>query len=112
LSGEVYSIERIRALLEKARATLRELRYQNIRFKHGDGFHGLPDEAPFDAILVTAAMNRVPEGLLSQLKEDGRLVLPKGGSDQVLCVMQKKAGSCTEKRLEAVKFVPILPGVE
>jgi protein-L-isoaspartate(D-aspartate) O-methyltransferase len=112
LCGEVYSIERIRALLERARVTLRELRLQNVRFKHGDGLLGLPDEAPFDGIIVTGAMNRVSGTLLSQLKEGGRIVLPKGSSEQVLCVTQKKRGGWDEKALEHVKFVPILPGVE
>ena len=112
LCGEVYSIERIRALLEKARVTLRELRLHNVRFKHADGLLGLPDQAPFDGIIVTGAMNRVSEALLSQLNEGGRIVLPKGSSEQVLCVTQKKGAGWAEQALEHVKFVPILPGVE
>lgn len=114
LNAEVYSIERIRALLDKARVTLRELRLHNVRFKHGDGLQGLPDQAPFDGLIVTGAMTHVPATLLSQLKEGGRAVLPKGAGarEQVLCVVQKKAGAWAETLLEPVRFVPILPGTE
>lgn len=114
LSAEVYSIERIRALLEKARAALREIRLHNVRFKHGDGLQGLPDQAPFDGIIVTGAMTHIPQTLLSQLKEGGRAVLPKaaGAGEQVLSVIQKKAGAWVETLLEPVRFVPILPGME
>jgi protein-L-isoaspartate(D-aspartate) O-methyltransferase len=112
LANEVYSIERIGALLNKARIVIRELRLPNVRFKHGDGLQGLLDQAPFDGIIVTGALTHVPDALTSQLKDDGRFVLPKGSADQTLCLIQKKAGVWSETVLEPVKFVPILPGVE
>lgn len=112
LSHEVYSIERIGALLAKARLIIRELRLPNVRFKHGDGLHGLPDQAPFDGIIVTGAMTHIPQPLLAQLKNDGRLVAPRGGADQRLWLLEKKGGVILETMLEPVRFVPILPGAE
>ncbi len=112
LANEVYSIERIGALLNKARTVIKELRLSNVRFKHGDGLLGLPEQGPYDAMIVTGAMTHVPDAWLAQLKNESRLVLPKGNAEQSLCVIQKKAGTISEKALEPVRFVPILPGVE
>lgn len=112
LATEVYSIERIGALLNKARTVIRGLRLSNVRFKHGDGLQGLADQGPFDGIVVTGAMTHVPDVWLGQLSEGGRLVLPRGGAEQKLSVIQKKTGALSERVLEAVRFVPILPGIE
>lgn len=112
LAAEVYSIERIGALLDKARVVTRELRLLNVRFKHGDGLQGLPEQGPFDGVIVTGAMTHVPDVWLAQLSEGGRLVLPKGDADQSLTVIHKKGGALSEKVLEPVRFVPILPGIE
>lgn len=107
---EVYSIERIEALLSKARAHLRELRVTNVRFKHGDGSLGLPEAAPYDGIVVTAAALEMPRELATQLAPGGRLVFPKGQEVQHLYLVERTDQGLTESMLEPVKFVPLLPG--
>jgi len=107
----VVSMERIAALVGKTRARLRELRVNNVKPKHGDGMHGAKDYAPFDAIVIAAAFAEVPQELLPQLVEGGRLVMPLGNATQTLCVVERQGESYTERRLEGVKFVPLLPGV-
>ena len=112
LAKEVYSIERLAPLLAKARVHFRELRMLNVRLRHGDGLAGMPEVAPFDAILITAAATHVPADLLDQLAVNGRMVLPmtqKG--EQRLCVIERSLNGYTEKRMDVVKFVPLLPGV-
>jgi protein-L-isoaspartate(D-aspartate) O-methyltransferase len=111
LAREVVSIERIAALVGKTRVRLRGLRVNNVKPKHGDGIHGARDFAPFDAILIAAACAEVPQALLPQLAEGGRLVMPLGGATQALCVMERQGDSWIERSLEDVKFVPLLPGV-
>jgi protein-L-isoaspartate(D-aspartate) O-methyltransferase len=110
LAREVYSLERIGALLEKARANLRPLRLPNIRLKHSDGMLGLAEVAPFDAIIVAAAAPEVPRQLLEQLTVGGRLVVPVGVQDQYLLVIERTEEGFVETKLEAVRFVPVLPG--
>jgi protein-L-isoaspartate(D-aspartate) O-methyltransferase len=109
--AEVYSIERIGPLLTRARARLRELRLGNVRLKHADGLLGLPEAAPFDAIILTAATPHVPSLLLDQLAIGGRMILPKGSQEQFLCVIERNSHGYTEIIVEEVKFVPMLPGV-
>jgi protein-L-isoaspartate(D-aspartate) O-methyltransferase len=111
LAREVYSIERIAPLLGRARSKLRELRIQNVRLKHADGHAGLPESAPFDAILMTAAATHVPQMLLDQLAPGGRLVMPKGVTRQVLCVIEQNGKKFTESVVDEVNFVPLVPGV-
>ncbi len=110
VAREVYSIERIAALLEKARANLRPLRLANLRLMHGDGAQGLLQAAPFDAIILAAAAPQIPEALKSQLAEGGRLIAPVGGADQELVLVERTRDGFTEKRLEPVKFVPLRGG--
>jgi len=113
LAKEVYAVERIAQLLDKARANLRHLRLPNVRLKHADGNLGLPDAAPFDTIIVAAAARRVPEALLGQLAVGGRMILPLGGAaDQTLCLIERNPRGFTETRLDAVRFVPLVAGVE
>ena len=112
LSSEVYAVERIAALLERARLNLRHLRLPNVRLKHADGTVGLPEAAPFDTIIVAAAASHVPQALLEQLAPGGRLVLPVGVRDQVLCLIERNARGFAESRLEMVRFVPLITGVE
>jgi protein-L-isoaspartate(D-aspartate) O-methyltransferase len=107
----VYSVERIAQLLDRARYTLRELHVYNARLRHGDGFLGVPDAAPFDAIVMAAAAPYVPEALLQQLAVGGRMVFPIGGQEQELRLIERTEEGWTESRLEKVRFVPMLPGL-
>ena len=110
LATEVYSIERISALLEKARANLRPLRLANLRLVHGDGMQGLPEAAPFDGVILAAAAAKVPEPLLRQLAAGGRMIAPVGTSDQALCLIERTPTGFTEQWLDAVRFVPLRSG--
>jgi protein-L-isoaspartate(D-aspartate) O-methyltransferase len=112
VATEVYSIERIAPLLAKARANLRELRLPNLRLKHGDGNLGLPEAAPFDSIILAAASARLPQALLQQLAPGGRMILPFGSSEQVLRLVERTRSGYSETTLDAVRFVPMLMGVE
>ena len=111
LAREVVSMERIAALVGKTRVRLRELRVNNVKPKHGDGINGAKDFAPFDAIVIAAAFGEVPQALLAQLADGGRLVMPLGHASQTLCVVERQGDTCTQSLHEGVKFVPLLPGV-
>ena len=111
--SQVYSIELIESLGRTAAARLAEMGYRNIEVRIGDGYAGWPEKAPFDGIVVTAAAPEVPPALVAQLKPGGRMVIPVGGSDhiQYLKVLVKRAdGDYDEKRVLAVRFVPLVPG--
>lgn len=112
LAKDVYAVERIAQLLDKARANLRHLRLPNVRLKHADGNLGLADAAPFDTIILAAAAGRVPQALLGQLAVGGRMILPLGGAEQSLCLIERSSRGYTETRLDAVRFVPLVAGVE
>jgi protein-L-isoaspartate(D-aspartate) O-methyltransferase len=112
LATEVYSIERIAPLLAKARANLRALRLSNLRLKHADGNLGLPEAAPFDSIILAAAARQLPQALLQQLAPGGRMILPLGASSQVLRLVERNRSGYSETTLDAVRFVPMLTGVE
>jgi protein-L-isoaspartate(D-aspartate) O-methyltransferase len=112
LVGRLYSIERIEALLDRARENLKELGIRNVRFKHGDGNEGWPSQAPFDAILVAAAPHAVPQKLLDQLGEGGRLVAPIGPEGrQELLRLTRRGDQYLRERLGLVSFVPLLGGL-
>lgn len=111
LATEVYSVERLFPLLAKAKKSLRELRINNVRFKHADGHTGIAQGAPFDGILVTAAATHVPEALKQQLAVGGRMILPMGAREQVLCVIERTARGYTQSNLDEVHFVPMLSGI-
>lgn len=112
LAKEVYSIERLAPLLTKARRHLREMRVNNVRLRHGDGLHGMPEAAPFEAIVMAAAATHVPEALLGQLVPGGRMILPMvSNRKQRLCVIERTMQGYSEKKMDEVKFVPLLPGV-
>ena len=111
--AEVYSIERIRELHERARANLRTLRLKNLRLAHGDGAAGLEKAAPFDSIIVAAAAREVPQALLRQLARGGRMVLPlrgPGADAQRLVLIERSGLGYTETSLDPVRFVPLQPG--
>jgi protein-L-isoaspartate(D-aspartate) O-methyltransferase len=110
IAKEAFSIERIGPLLEKARSNLRPLRISNLRLAHGDGYKGLPEAAPFDAIVVAAAAPAVPPELVEQLAPGGRMVIPVGTTMQNLVLVEKTEAGVSEKTLDAVRFVPMRPG--
>lgn len=111
LAKEVYSVERIRPLVMKARGHLRELKCINVKLAHADGNIGLADLAPFDGIMVTAAASHIPQELLNQLAIHGRLIIPVGTDDQILYLVERKSATdYKQTKLEPVKFVPLLGG--
>lgn len=111
LAKEVYSVERIRPLVMKARGHLRELKCVNVKLGHADGNIGLAEFAPFDGILVTAAASHIPQELLDQLTVGGRLVIPVGTDEQILTLVERHSQKdYRHTKLEAVKFVPLLGG--
>ncbi len=110
VARQVYSMERIAAMLEKARANLRQRRIANLRLAHGDGAMGLPEAAPFDGIILAAAAPRIPRSLLEQLAPGGRLVAPVGSDEQELVLVENKQEGFVETRLDAVRFVPLRGG--
>ena len=110
LVAEVFSVERIRPLLVKARQRLRALKLRNAHLAHADGGLGWPEQAPFDGILATAAPERVPAELLAQLAPGGRLVIPVGGEEQQLQLVTRTDEGLQTEVVEAVKFVPLRSG--
>jgi protein-L-isoaspartate(D-aspartate) O-methyltransferase len=112
VAKQVYSIERLAALIRKARRHLREAGIVNVHLRHGDGHAGMPEVAPFDAIVMTAATARVPAPLLEQLAVGGRMILPMAGkSEQHLYVIERTDRGYVERRMDPVRFVPLLPGI-
>ena len=112
LTSEVYAVERIEPLLAKAKLNLRAIRQFRVRLKHADGQLGIPEAAPFDTIIVAAAAVAVPASLLQQLALGGRMLLPLGTNDQFLVLIERRAEGYIETRLDCVRFVPLLSGVE
>lgn len=113
LVAEVYSIERLQGLYIQAKQRLHRLQLHNIRLKLCDGFEGWKVHAPYDAIMVTAAPERVPEGLLAQLAEGGQMVIPIGHSQQQrLFSITRRGDEYEQQPLEWVSFVPLLQGTE
>ena len=109
LAEQVFTIERIRAIGLKAQSLLEKLKYMNIVFKVFDGTYGWPDQAPFDAILITASTQEVPKMLVDQLGEKGRLVVPVGELDkQSLTILTRENGLITSTEIGDCKFVPLI----
>jgi protein-L-isoaspartate(D-aspartate) O-methyltransferase len=108
LVAEVYTIEIIEPLAKTAEATLQRLGYKNVRVKVGDGYKGWPEHGPFDAITVTCAPDHVPQPLIDQLKEGGRMIIPVGSfGDQELYLLEKKNGELQRRGVLPVRFVPM-----
>ena len=109
----IYSVERIRPLLTRAQQTLRQLKINNVSLRHADGWRGWRSQAPYDGILVAAAPERVPQELLEQLDQDGRLLIPVGrsGSQSLLCIT-RRGTEFHEREITAVSFVPLVEGTE
>jgi len=108
LVAEVYTIEIVRPLAQRAATVLNALGYKNVLVKGGDGYLGWPEHAPFDSIIVTAAPDHVPQPLIEQLKDGGRMVIPVGKTfAQQLKVLEKRGGAVKETAVIPVKFVPL-----
>jgi protein-L-isoaspartate(D-aspartate) O-methyltransferase len=108
LAKEIYSVELLKPLAERSQKLLKELGYENIKIKQGDGFLGWPEYAPFNAIIVTCAPEEIPPVLLEQLAEGGRLVIPVGTDYQELRQLKKKDGKIISRGIIPVRFVPML----
>lgn len=108
IAKEVYTIEILEPLYEQARARLVKMGYRNVHLRQGDGTRGWPEAAPFDKIIVTAAGLKIPESLIQQLKEGGRIVMPVGEQDQVLVVGVKQGRGLKTYETIPVRFVPLV----
>lgn len=112
LAREVYSVERLAPLLTKARRHLRDARAHNVRVRNADGNLGMPEQAPFDGIIVAAAATHVPQALRDQLATGGKLVIPlTHHGKQSLHVIEKTAQGYVDRKVEVANFVPLLPGL-
>jgi protein-L-isoaspartate(D-aspartate) O-methyltransferase len=108
LASEVYSMEIVEALAKSAETILQRLGYKNVHLKTGDGYKGWPEMAPFDAIIVTCAPDKVPQPLVDQLKESGRMVIPVGDRfAQQLYLLEKSNGQLKQSATLPVRFVPM-----
>lgn len=110
LVDHVCTIERIKSLQWDAKRRLRKLDIYNISTKHGDGWQGWPAKAPFDAIIVTAAAATLPQALMEQLADGGRLVIPVGETEQQLMLVVREGEQFTTEVIEMVRFVPLVAG--
>lgn len=107
IAREVYTIEIIPELAESAKRVLSELGYKNVFVKTGNGYLGLPEQSPFDRIIVTAAPDEIPKALVEQLAVGGKMVLPVGDAYQEMVIIEKTKKGVTEKRTIPVRFVPM-----
>ncbi|CAN5329755.1 protein-L-isoaspartate(D-aspartate) O-methyltransferase [soil metagenome] len=107
VAKEVYTIEIIPEMAERSTKTLKELGYENVHVKAGNGYLGWPEHAPFDAIIVTAAPDEIPQTLIDQLAVGGRMVIPVGTTIQEMVILTKTKKGITEKRTIPVRFVPM-----
>lgn len=107
IAKEVHTIEIIPELAERSSRILSELGYKNIFVKAGNGYLGLPEQAPFDAIIVTAAPDEIPQALVEQLAVGGKMIIPVGDKNQEMTVIKKTKNGVTEKRTMQVRFVPM-----
>ena len=114
LVREVYSIEIISMLASRASRTLSQLDYKNVTVREGDGYAGWPEKAPFDIILVTAAAGTIPQPLIDQLAEGGKLVMPVGSVSgiQTLTLLTKRNGKVQRNNITGVRFVPMTGKVQ
>jgi protein-L-isoaspartate(D-aspartate) O-methyltransferase len=108
LVAKVFSIEILEPLATRAAADLRRLGFDNVQVRHGDGYQGWPEEAPFDSVIVTCAPEHVPQPLVDQLKDGGCMLIPVGPpQDQQLHVLEKQDGKVSQRAVLAVRFVPM-----
>ena len=109
---KLYSVERIEPLLNKARQRIRQLKLHNVSLKLADGHWGWPQSGPYDGIIAAAAPEDIPQDLLDQMADGGRMVLPVGGDKQSLILVTRSGDQWRRKVLEDVKFVPFLAGIK
>ena len=108
MGADVYTVEIVEPLAEMARQTLERLGYKNAQVRHGDGYRGWPEHAPFDAIIVTCAPDKIPPDLVAQLKDGGRMIIPVGGGmNQELVLLRKKGDQIEKQSVLPVRFVPM-----
>lgn len=110
LAPRIFSVERIKSLQWQAKRRLQAMDLHNVSMKHGDGWKGWKSKAPYQAIIVTAAPVSIPQDLLDQLSDGGRLIIPVGDTNQVLKLITRNGDEFVEQQVEAVKFVPLVPG--
>lgn len=108
IARDVYTVEIIPGLAARARQILKELDYRNVRVKIGDGYRGWVEHAPYDAIIVTAAPDHIPQPLVDQLASDGKMVIPVGRQFQEIVVLEKTAAGIVKKSTLPVRFVPLV----
>jgi protein-L-isoaspartate(D-aspartate) O-methyltransferase len=109
LCAQVYTMEIFESLANRSGKLLRELGYSNVHVRHGDGYQGWPEEAPFDAVIVTCSPTAIPQPLQDQLKEGGRMIIPVGERPgQELVLVTKKGGKIRQERVLSVLFVPMI----
>ncbi|MFT6804918.1 MAG: protein-L-isoaspartate(D-aspartate) O-methyltransferase [Glaciecola sp.] len=106
----IYSVERIKALQFQAKRRMNQLDYHNISMKHGDGWQGWQSKGLFDGIIVTAAAAQLPQALLDQLNDGGRLIIPVGNEKQSLKCIDRQGEEFIEETIESVRFVPLVAG--
>jgi protein-L-isoaspartate(D-aspartate) O-methyltransferase len=107
LVAEVYTIEIVAPLARRAEADLKRLGFRNVKVRAGDGYAGWPEAAPFDAIIVTCAPDHVPQPLVDQLKEGGKMIIPVGSTNQSLYLLTKRGGKVERRAVLPVLFVPM-----
>ena len=108
MGADVYTVEIVEPLAEMARQTLERLGFKNAHVRHGDGFRGWPEHAPFDAIIVTCAPDKIPPDLVAQLRDGGRMIIPVGGGmEQELILLRKEGGKIEKQSVLPVRFVPM-----
>jgi protein-L-isoaspartate(D-aspartate) O-methyltransferase len=107
LAAQVYTIEIVAELAERSKRTLASAGYANVHVRHGDGYAGWPEQAPFDAIMVTAAPDHVPQPLIDQLAPGGRMIIPVGDYFQELRLIQRTEKGVVERSSLPVRFVPL-----
>jgi protein-L-isoaspartate(D-aspartate) O-methyltransferase len=113
LVAEVYTIEIIEPLAQRAEADLKRLGYTNIHVRAGDGYQGWPEAAPFDAIIVTCAPEKVPPPLVEQIRDGGRMIIPVGPiGDQELVLLRKQGEQLEQHAVLPVRFVPMTGGAQ
>lgn len=108
LGAEVFSLEIVPELAQEAAATLARLGYTRVLVRHGSGYEGWPDQAPFDRILLTAAPLEIPQALIDELADGGRLVAPVGTTDQVIVIIERHGETVTRRETIGVRFVPMV----